>query len=127
MLTPERFNILQRAFGKAKCSGLYDNIHPPPILNLASELVGLITRKDTATSILASQKRKDSFSRMLPPPTSSPLYKNGGKKKWHPPLTMPPRSLSTGLNTQEIRPLGCTATPYPPSSLVSLSLPSHLP
>ena len=30
MLTPERFNILQRAFEKAKYSGLHDNIHPPP-------------------------------------------------------------------------------------------------
>ena len=30
MLTPERFNILQRAFERAKYSGLHDNIHPPP-------------------------------------------------------------------------------------------------
>jgi hypothetical protein len=31
MLTPERFNILQRAFEKAKYSGLHDNIHPSPM------------------------------------------------------------------------------------------------
>jgi hypothetical protein len=37
MLTPERFNILLRAFEMAKYSGLHDNIHPPPILmSLAS-------------------------------------------------------------------------------------------
>jgi hypothetical protein len=30
MLSPERFNILQRAFEKAKYSGLHDNIHLPP-------------------------------------------------------------------------------------------------
>jgi hypothetical protein len=44
MLTPERFNILQRAFEKAECIGLNDNIHPPPHC-LASELVGLVTHK----------------------------------------------------------------------------------
>ena len=67
MLTPERLNILQRAFEKAKYSGLHDNIHPPP-KNLASELVGLITHKDTATSRHASQRTKNPFSRMLPTP-----------------------------------------------------------
>jgi len=30
MLTPECFNILQRAFERAKYSDLRDNIHPPP-------------------------------------------------------------------------------------------------
>jgi hypothetical protein len=30
MLTPECLVILQRAFEKAKYSGLHDNIHPPP-------------------------------------------------------------------------------------------------
>ena len=65
MLTPERFDILQKAFKKAKYSGLHDNIHPPP--SLVSELVGLITRKDTATSRQASQKINNSFSWMLPP------------------------------------------------------------
>ena len=32
MLTPERLNILQKAFKKAKYSGLHANIHPPPSL-----------------------------------------------------------------------------------------------
>jgi hypothetical protein len=31
MLTPERLNILQRAF-----DGLHDNIHPPPVFTDAS-------------------------------------------------------------------------------------------
>jgi hypothetical protein len=37
MLTPERLNILQRAFKKAKYSGLHDSIHPPP-MNLHKNL-----------------------------------------------------------------------------------------
>jgi hypothetical protein len=65
MLTPECLNFLQMASEKAKYSGLHDNIHPPP--SLVSELVGLITRKDTATSRQASQKINNSFSWMLPP------------------------------------------------------------
>ena len=36
ILTPERLNILQRAFEKAKYSSSHDNIHPPP-MNLASD------------------------------------------------------------------------------------------
>ena len=48
ILTLEHFNILQREFQMAKCSGLHDNIHPPPIL--ASEITDLIIRKDIATS-----------------------------------------------------------------------------
>ena len=55
VLIPERLNILQRAFEMAKYSGLHNNIHPPP-MRLALELVGLITRKDIATSRHASQK-----------------------------------------------------------------------
>jgi hypothetical protein len=75
MLTPERLNILQRAYEKAKYSGLHDNIHPPPTMSLASELVGLITRKDIATSRHASQQIKNSFSRMLPPQIITALQK----------------------------------------------------
>jgi len=77
MLTTKRLNILQRAFAKANYSGLQDTVHPPQCL--ASEVLDLITRKDTATSRHASQKIKNSFSRKLPP-----------KKTWHPPLTMIP-------------------------------------
>ena len=31
MLTPERLHMLQKAFDKAKCSGLHDHVQPPPI------------------------------------------------------------------------------------------------
>jgi hypothetical protein len=31
MLTPERLNILQKAFDRAKYSGLHDHVQPPPI------------------------------------------------------------------------------------------------
>ena len=65
MLTPERLHILQKAFNKAKCSGLHGHITPPPI-SFASELVGLITRKDISTSKHTNKKIKDSFSRILP-------------------------------------------------------------
>ena len=65
MLTPERLNILQNAFEWAKYNSLHDDIYLPP--SLVSELVGLITRKDTATSRQASQKINNSFSWMLPP------------------------------------------------------------
>ena len=47
MLTPKRLNILRKAFHRAKCSGLQDHVQPPPI-SFASELVGLIARKDTS-------------------------------------------------------------------------------
>jgi hypothetical protein len=46
MLTPECLNILWKAFNRAKYSGLHDHVQPSPI-TLASELVGLIARKDT--------------------------------------------------------------------------------
>jgi hypothetical protein len=61
MLTPERLHILQKAFDKAKCSGLHGHIKPPPN-RFASELVGLITRKDISTSKHTNKKIKDSFS-----------------------------------------------------------------
>ena len=65
MLTPERLHLLQKAFDKAKCSGLHGHIKPPPI-SFASELVGLITRKDIYTSKHTNKKIKGSFSRILP-------------------------------------------------------------
>ena len=88
MLTPERFNILQWAFEKAKYSGLHDNVYPPPMINLASGLVGLITHKDIATSIHKSQKINYSFSRMLPPHIITALQKWAlvTKEKMAPPL-----------------------------------------
>ena len=65
MLTPELLNILRKAFDRAKCSGLHDHVQPPPI-SFASELVGLIARKDISTSKHTNKKNKDSFSRILP-------------------------------------------------------------
>eukprot|EP00983_Pelagomonas_calceolata_P031023 974039-Pelagomonas_calceolata.AAC.1 len=43
MLTPERINILQKAFDRAKQSGINDTIQPPP-KSFASELLGLFSR-----------------------------------------------------------------------------------
>jgi len=65
MLTPERLNILQKAFNRAKYSGLHDHVQPPPI-SFASELVGLLARKDTCASKHTNKKNKDSFTRILP-------------------------------------------------------------
>jgi hypothetical protein len=61
MLTPERLNILRKAFDRAKCSGLHDHVQPPPI-SFASELEGLIARKDTSASKRTNKKTKDSFA-----------------------------------------------------------------
>ena len=57
MLTPERLNILRKAFDRAKCSGLHDHVQPPPI-SFALELVGLIARKDTSASKHTNKKIK---------------------------------------------------------------------
>ena len=65
MLTPECLNILRKAVNKAKCSGLHDHVQPPPI-SFASELVGLIVRKDISASKRTNKKIKDSFARILP-------------------------------------------------------------
>jgi hypothetical protein len=64
-LTPERLNILQKAFDKAKCSGLHDHVQPHPI-SFASELVGLIARKDTSASKHTNKIIKDYLARILP-------------------------------------------------------------
>jgi hypothetical protein len=67
MLTPERLNILRKAFDRAKCSGLHDHVQPPPI-SFASEFVGLIARNDISTSKHTNKKIKEenSFSGILP-------------------------------------------------------------
>jgi len=65
MLTPKRLNILRKAFHRAKCSGLHDHVQPPPI-SFASELVGLIARKDTSATKYTNKRIKDSFARILP-------------------------------------------------------------
>ena len=74
MLTPERLHILQKAYDKAKCSGLHGHIKPPPI-SFASELAGLIARKDTSTSKHTNKKIKDSFSQILPSHTTAAFQK----------------------------------------------------
>ena len=67
MLTPERLNILREAFDRAKCSGIHDHVQPPPIIiSVASELVGLIARKDTSASIHTNKKPKTLLRRILP-------------------------------------------------------------
>jgi hypothetical protein len=55
MLTPERLNILRKAFDRATRSGLHDHVRPPPI-SFASELVGLIARKDISASKHTNKK-----------------------------------------------------------------------
>ena len=65
MLTPERLNIIRKAFHRAKCSGPHDHVKSPPI-SFASELIGLIARKDTSASKNMNKKIKDSLARILP-------------------------------------------------------------
>ena len=73
MLTPERLHILQKAFDKAKCSGLHGHIKPPPI-SFASELVGLIACKDISTS-----KRTSKKIRLILPDTPLPHHRRLSK------------------------------------------------
>jgi hypothetical protein len=126
MLTPERLNILRKAVDKAKCSGLHDHVQPPPI-GFASELVGLIARKDTSASKYTNKKMK-TLLHGNSPPTSPPPFKSGPwslKKKWHPPSTMTPNLPITGVITQGTKCLG--QTPMPSPAFLILHLPSHLP
>ena len=74
MLTPERLHILQKAFDKAKCSGLHDYVQPPPI-SFASELVGLIARKDTCASKHANKKIKTLLQGYFPPTSPTAFQK----------------------------------------------------
>jgi hypothetical protein len=67
MVTPERFDILQKAFNRAKCSGLHEHVQPPPI-SFASELVGLIARKDASTSRPIRVKKQRLFRADTPLP-----------------------------------------------------------
>ena len=76
MLTPERLNILQKAFDRAKCSGLHNHVQPPPI-SFASELVGLIARKDTSASKHTNKKNQRLFRLDTPLPHHRRLSKVG--------------------------------------------------
>ena len=123
MLTPERLHILQKAFDKAKCSGLHDHVQPPPI-SFASELVGLIARKDILTSKHTNKKIKDSFSQILPSHITAAFQKWAlvTKEIWHSPLlTVTPNSPYSGVSTQGTECLGQTPIPSPPDSLGSPS------
>jgi hypothetical protein len=67
ILTLRRLNILQKI---AKFSGLHDNIHPPPIIYIRSNksCIGACGPHHTQRySRHASQKVKNSFSRLLSP------------------------------------------------------------
>ena len=125
MLTPERLNILRKTFHRAKCSGLHDHVQPPPI-SFASELVGLIARKDTSASKYTNKEIKYSFARILPSHITATFQKWAlvTQKKWHPPLTMTPNSPITGVSTQGTKCLRQTPMPSPP---VSLGSPSAIP
>ena len=91
--TPEHLHILQKAFDEAKCSGLHGHIKPPPIC-FASELAGLITRKDISTSKHTNIKIKDSFSRILPSHITAAFQKWAlvTKEKMASPLDYDPNS-----------------------------------
>jgi hypothetical protein len=93
MLTPERPNILRKAFDRAKRSGLHDHVQPPSI-SFASELVGLIARKDISASKHTNKKIKDSFARILPSHITTAFQKWAlvTKEKMASPLDYDPKS-----------------------------------
>jgi hypothetical protein len=100
MLTPERHNILRKVFHRAKCSGLHDHVQPPPI-SFASELVGLIARKDTSASEFT---KKLLFCTDIPLPHHRCLLKVGPglvtKDKMASLLDHDPKFPITGVSTQ---------------------------
>ena len=92
-------------------------------LSFASELVGLISRKDISASKHTNKKVKDSLARILPSHITAAFQKWAlvTKKKWRPPSTMTPNSLITGVSTQRTKCLGQTPMPSPPDFLGSPS------
>jgi len=76
MLTPERLNILRKAFDRAKRSGLHDHVQPPPI-SFASELVCLIAHKDISASKHTNKKNQRLFRMDTPLPHHRRLSKLG--------------------------------------------------
>ena len=76
MLTPERLNILRKAFDRAKCSGLHDHVQPPPI-SFASELVGLIAHVKTPLPLNIRTKKSKTLLHGYSPPISPPPFKSG--------------------------------------------------
>eukprot|EP00983_Pelagomonas_calceolata_P016628 524395-Pelagomonas_calceolata.AAC.1 len=73
-MSPNRFQILYRAFYGAKIVGTYENITPAPTSS-ASELQGLLSRKTKHENKYSSMKIKDSFSRALPTHIHNALQK----------------------------------------------------
>jgi len=74
MMTPERLNIFHTAFHTAKLKGLHKNISPTP-KSFASELLGLLSRKNKLESKYHNKKIKDSYSRALPNRVHTALQK----------------------------------------------------
>eukprot|EP00983_Pelagomonas_calceolata_P058408 1145475-Pelagomonas_calceolata.AAC.2 len=66
MMTPGRFDVLYKAFHKAKALGLHSSICPPPA-SFASELMGLLANKTKLENKYQSKRIRDSFSWTLPP------------------------------------------------------------
>eukprot|EP00983_Pelagomonas_calceolata_P059331 1145869-Pelagomonas_calceolata.AAC.1 len=60
MMTPDRCDILYKAFHKAKALGLHSSIYPPPE-SFASELIGLLARKTELDNKYQSKRMKYSF------------------------------------------------------------------
>jgi hypothetical protein len=73
MLTPERFNILQRAFEKAKYSGLHDNIHPPPRVLHQNSYASLHTKILLPPNIKAKRSKTHSHG-CFPPHYKRPSH-----------------------------------------------------
>ncbi len=73
-MTPERLNILHTAFHTSKLKSLHKNITPTP-KSLASELLGLLSRKAKLERKYHSKKIKDSYSQALPNHVHTALQK----------------------------------------------------
>jgi hypothetical protein len=122
MLTPERIDILRKAFDRAKHSGLHDHVQPLPI-SFASEVVGLIARKDISASKHTNKKTKGSFARILSSHITAAFQKWAlvPKEKMASPLDYDPNFPITGVSTQGTKCLGQTLMPSPPDFLGSPS------
>eukprot|EP00983_Pelagomonas_calceolata_P057608 1145144-Pelagomonas_calceolata.AAC.3 len=72
MINPQRFDVLFKAFHRSKAEGLHYGICPPPA-SFASEILGLLARKNQLENKCQSKKIKDSSSQTLPPHIHSAL------------------------------------------------------
>ena len=112
MLTPGRLSILRKTFDRAQCSGLHDHIQPPPI-SFASELVGLIARKDISASKHTKKKPK-TLSHGCSPPTLGRLPKvgPGHKRKNGIPLDNDPKFPHYGSEHPRDKVLGANTNAF---------------